>query len=80
MRSKVQKWGNSLALRIPKPYAEEAGLSPDTPVELSLQEGKLVVARADALAYSLQELLAGITPRNIHREIDLGPAVGDETW
>jgi len=80
MRSKVQKWGNSLALRIPKPYAEEAGLSPGTPVELSVQEGKLVVARADAPVFSLQELLEGITPRNIHRDIDLGAAAGDEAW
>jgi antitoxin MazE len=80
MRSKVQKWGNSLALRIPKPYAEEAGLSPETPVELSLQEGKIVVARANAAVFTLQELVEGVTPRNLHREFDMGIAVGNEAW
>jgi antitoxin MazE len=80
MRSKVQKWGNSLALRIPKPYAEEAGLRPETPVELSLQEGKIVVARADALEFTLEDLTKGITPRNLHREFSTGAAVGDEAW
>ena len=80
MRSKVQKWGNCLALRIPKPYAEEAGLTPDTPVELSMLEGKIVVARADAHAFTLDVLVKRITPRNVHREVDMGDAVGNEAW
>jgi antitoxin MazE len=80
MRSKVQKWGNSLALRIPKPYAEEAGLTPDSAVELSLQEGKLVVMRADTPVFTLLELLEGVTPSNLHREIDMGRTVGSEAW
>jgi len=80
MRTKVQKWGNSLALRIPKPYAEEVGLRPDTPVEVSLQQGKLVVSRAEVFAFSLQELLQGITPQKLHREVDTGTAVGNEAW
>ncbi|MDF1501145.1 MAG: AbrB/MazE/SpoVT family DNA-binding domain-containing protein, partial [Anaerolineales bacterium] len=77
MRTKVQKWGNSLAVRIPKPFADEIGLEADTAVEVSLEEGKLVVGRPEDYAVSLEELLEGVTPNNIHREIESGPAVGD---
>ena len=79
MRTKVQKWGNSLALRIPKPFADEVGLRPDTAVDVSLEEGKLVVSRSQS-SISLDELLEGITPANLHQEVNSGPAVGDETW
>lgn len=80
MRTKVQKWGNSLALRIPKPFAEEVGLHPDTPVDVSLHQGKLVISRAQVSAISLEELLQDITPENLHREVDTGIAVGNEAW
>jgi len=80
MKTKVQKWGNSLALRIPKPFADEVGLQPDSPVELSLDHGKLVISRLHAGAMSLEELLRGITPDNLHREVDTGTAVGNEAW
>ncbi len=79
MRTKVQKWGNSLALRIPKPFADEVGLRPDTAVDVSLEEGKLVVSRAQS-SISLDELLEGITPANLHQEVNSGPAVGNEAW
>ena len=79
MRTKVQKWGNSLALRIPKPFADEVGLRPDTAVDVSLEEGKLVVSRSQS-SISLDELLEGITPANLHQEVNSGPAVGNETW
>jgi len=80
MKTKVQKWGNSLALRIPKPFADEVGLQPNTSVEVSLQEGKLVVSRSQSSSIPLEELLRGITPDNLHREVDLGTAVGNEAW
>lgn len=80
MRTKVQKWGNSLAVRIPKPFADEIGLEADTAVEVSLEEGKLVVGRPEDYTVSLEELLEGVTPNSIHREIESGPAVGDEAW
>ena len=79
MRTKVQKWGNSLALRIPKPFADEVGLRPNTAVDVSLEEGKLVVSRSQS-SISLDELLEGITPANLHQEVNSGPAVGNETW
>jgi antitoxin MazE len=80
MRTRVQKWGNSLAMRIPKSFADEVGLEKDSSVELSLQDGKLVVSPVAAPGPSLSELLAGVTDANIHQEEDFGPAVGDEAW
>lgn len=46
MKTRIQKWGNSLALRIPKSFAAEAGLSENSPVDLALVEGRLVVQAA----------------------------------
>ena len=80
MKTRVQKWGNSLALRIPKSFAEEVGLLNDSPVEVSLTNGKLVVVPIEKPSLSLKKLLAQITEENIHHEIDSGPAVGIETW
>jgi antitoxin MazE len=80
MQSRVQKWGNSLALRIPKSFATEIGLADDTPVEISLIEGKLVIAPLPVQAYSLEALLAQITPENIHHEQETGTAAGSEVW
>ena len=80
MRTRVQKWGNSLALRIPKSFAVEVGLQKETSVEVSLANGKLVVTPVVKPKTSLKQLLAKVTKDNIHREIDTGPAMGNETW
>jgi antitoxin MazE len=80
MQSRVQKWGNSLALRIPKSFATEIGLAEETPVEISLVEGKLVIAPLPTSRYSLDDLLAGITSENLHHEQDSGAAEGNEVW
>jgi len=80
MRSRVQKWGNSLAVRIPKPFAEEAGLTRETPVEISLRSGTIVVARLRPKNYSLSALLGKVKKSNRHREIETGPPVGREIW
>lgn len=80
MRSKIQLWGNSLALRIPKPFAEEIGLRRHSEVELSLDEGKIVVFPAAESRPSLSELLAQVTDENRHAEVDSGPPVGKEVW
>ena len=80
MKARVQKWGNSLALRIPKAFAEEAGLHADAPVELSLVEGKLIVQPITPPPLTLDELLRGITDENLPGEWNMGPAVGKEVW
>ncbi len=80
MTTRVQKWGNSLALRIPKPLATEVGLQDNSPVELSLCDGKLVITPAAKPAISLDDLLAKVTKKNLHGEVDTGPARGGEAW
>ena len=80
MRTRVQKWGNSLALRIPKAFALEVGLEKDREVELSVQRGRLVVAAPAQKSYTLEELLAGVKPSNLHKEVDWGRPVGKEVW
>lgn len=80
MRTKVQKWGNSLAVRIPKAFALEVGLDRDREVELSVQSGRLVVEAPTSPSYTLEDLLAGVRPSNLHRETDWGPPLGKEIW
>ena len=83
METILRKWGNSIGLRIPALLLAELGLSENTPVELKVEDGKLIVApgrRKRRWKYSLDELLAGVSPENIHPETDWGVPVGDEVW
>jgi len=80
MRTRVQKWGNSLALRIPKSFATEVGLQRETSVEISLANGKLVITPVAKPKPTLKQLLAKVTKQNLHREVNTGSAIGDETW
>ena len=80
MKTRVQKWGNSLALRIPKLLADEVGLRKEASVEISLADGKIVITPVTRQELTLEQLLAGVTEENLHPEIDAGPAVGNETW
>ena len=80
MKTRVQKWGNSLAVRIPKSFAAEAGLQANASVELSLVEGALVVQPIALQPLSLEELLRGVTDDNLPGEWDTGPVVGKEIW
>jgi len=68
----VQQWGNSLAIRIPKPFAEEAGVKQGTVVGLSVEEGKLMAAPVHRLRFSLPRLLGGVTEDSLHVEYDFG--------
>jgi antitoxin MazE len=80
MKTRVQKWGNSLALRIPKTLADEMGLQEDGAVELAREGGTLVVKPLPDEPPTLEELLAGITANNIHEPWETGPAQGREVW
>ena len=80
MRTKVVIWGNSLGLRIPKSFAEEVQVSEGSVVDLSLQDGYLIVRVAPQTTVGLVDLLAGITDENLHGEINTGDAVGGENW
>jgi antitoxin MazE len=79
MRTRIQKWGNSLAVRIPKPFAEEAGFQASTEVEISLEEGELRVASVRP-RWELSRLLSAVTKRNRHAEVETGPIAGREVW
>ena len=80
MKTRVQKWGNSLALRIPKSFADEVGLQKGTSVEVSLADGKIVVTPVTKSKLTLEQLLSKVTKENLHHEVDTGSAVGNETW
>ena len=80
MKTRVQKWGNSLALRIPKSFANEIGLQRESSVEVSLNEGRLIVTPVSKPKPTLKQLLAKISKDNLHREVDTGTAVGNEVW
>lgn len=80
MLTKVQKWGNSIALRIPKAFADEIQIGADSDVELTIEAGKLIIAPVESKTYSLGELLDAVTPENMHAEVDWGEPVGNEAW
>jgi antitoxin MazE len=80
MKATIQKWGNSLALRIPKAFADELGLERDSLVELTMTKKTLVVAPAPKAGPLLADLLKRVSRENIHAETDLGSPVGREAW
>lgn len=80
MLTKVTKWGNSLGLRIPKSFAQEANVEAGSTVDLSVSEGRLVVRPLRSRRYALSELLDGVTDANLHGEISTGQPQGREAW
>ena len=80
MQTKVQKWGNSLGLRIPKSFAEQAGVEAGSEVDLSVEAGELFVRLRRVPKYDLKDLLRSVTAKNIHKEVDTGGPVGREVW
>jgi antitoxin MazE len=80
MKTQVQKWGNSLAVRIPKSFAAEVGLSENLTVDLSVSDGRLVLQPMPEENLRLEDLLRGVTAENLHDPWETGPAVGKEAW
>ena len=80
MTTRVQKWGNSLGLRIPKPYAEEAGIEADSAVEITVRDGIILITPKRDKKRTLKEIVAGIDEEICHRESDWGEPVGREIW
>ncbi len=79
LRTHISKWGNSLAVRLPKPFMDELGLCSGAEVDLTLRDGRLILVAASR-EYALEELVEGITPENRHRESDWGRPRGREVW
>lgn len=80
MQTQVKKWGNSLALRIPKSLAEQLDMKTDTEVEIVVEDGQLVIKPLPEPELTLEALLSQITAENLHEEVETGTAVGSEVW
>jgi antitoxin MazE len=81
MKVKIQKWGNSLAVRIPKSFAVQTEIEQDTIVDLSILEGNIIVKpekRKPKL--TLEDLLQKVSAENLHGEVETGEAVGKEVF
>ena len=80
MKTAVQRWGNSLAVRIPRAFAQETRMGNGTEVELRLRSGTLVITRVRKNRYRLSDLLAQVRPANVHSETGWGGPMGREVW
>ena len=79
MKVKIQKWGNSLAIRIPKSFAQHINVAQGSLLELSAVDGNLVAKPVDT-EYTLEMLLKDVNEDNLHKEVDTGPPAGKESW
>ncbi len=78
MNAHFSKWGNSVALRIPAAFAKELHVSEGKAAQIKVHNGSLVVTPVPGPVYTLDELLAGMTPENLHEEFNTSAAVGNE--
>ncbi|OHD76086.1 MAG: multidrug transporter MatE [Spirochaetes bacterium RIFOXYC1_FULL_54_7] len=77
MQTVVQKWGNSLGIRIPSVYAKEFELKNGSFVDISVEEGKQIIVPK---RNSLEDLMAKVSMENIHEPVETGSSVGKEEW
>lgn len=80
MQAVVKKWGNSAAVRIPASVLEAANVCLDQPVDLRVEEGRIVIEPLQPAQYDVETLVAGITDENRHELVNTGKAVGREAW
>jgi len=76
----IRKWGNSPAIRLPQSLLAQLNLKTDEEVEINIDEGRLILTPVKKPKYTLDELLAQISPENRHNEIDFGAPTGKEEW
>lgn len=79
MQTKVQMWGNNLAICLPQTLVREIGLSNQSVVELSWVDNQIIL-RPVKSSFTLEQLVAGITDDNLQGEVDTGAPVGRESW
>jgi antitoxin MazE len=80
MIATAQKWGNSLAVRIPRTIAQDIRLKAGSLVALTVRDGQLLIQPQPKPTYRLSQLLKAIDRKNLHREVDTGSSVGKEVW
>jgi antitoxin MazE len=78
MAAKIQKWGNSLAIRIPKSYADALKLNEGTGVKMKIIKGKLIISRKKRQDLKLIDLLSGVSEKNLHKEVVFGKLLDKE--
>jgi antitoxin MazE len=78
MEARIAKWGNSLGLRIPLAIAKATGINENSTVDLSVKNNEIVIVRTKT--YRLDKLLAQISTKNKHQEVETGRALGEEIW
>lgn len=74
----VKKWGNSPSVRLPVSIMKAASLNVDDAVEITVEDGRIVIVPVRAKEYTLDTLLSGVTNENIHEEISFGKPTGKE--
>lgn len=79
MATKVQKWGNSLGIRIPQQVVEKLGISNGSMMELTANGQHIILTPVESKP-TLEELLSKVTDENRHAEVDFGIAKGNELW
>ena len=80
MKTKINKWGNSLGLRIPKLVAAEVGLEEDSLVNFTIVNGSIVISPERESLLKLEAMLNQVTEESLHGEVNTGPAIGREAW
>ena len=80
MEARIRKWGNSLAIRIPRSVASQMDLRADLPVNLIISGSDLTISPIRQTPPTLEELLERVTDDNRHDEVDFGPPMGKEVW
>jgi len=79
MKTTVQKWGNSLAIRIPKHITKDTNVSEGSTINIMVKDGDIILHPTSG-EYSLNEILNKINSENIHSEISTGDQTGGEVW
>ena len=80
MKAKIQKWGNSLGIRIPRTVAQETSVESDSVVDITVEDGKILISPEKQKSLFLRQLLSRVTEANLHVEIVTSDPVGKETW
>ena len=80
METKIQKWGNSLAVRLPKDITKKLALREGSVVAVSEDKRRIIVQNVPQKKAPLTELVKQITPKNLHSEIEWDDPRGMETW
>jgi antitoxin MazE len=80
MKATVKKWGNSAAVRIPASVMKATHLRLDEDVEVREDKGRIIIEPVRGKSYRLEDLVKGITAKNVPRPVDFGPPIGKEVW